>query len=108
MIPARVIERKREGGALTAEDVRLFFEGYLREEVTDYQMSAFLMAVLFRGFTPEELHALVGVMLDSGGALDLSDLPQSIRWTSTRQGAWATRCRSSSRRWRRNWDCAFR
>ena len=77
MIPARVIERKREGGALTAEDVRLFFEGYLREEVTDYQMSAFLMAVFFRGFTPEELDALVGVMLDSGGALDLSDLPQS-------------------------------
>ena len=77
MIPARVIERKREGAALTAEEVRLFFEGYAREEVTDYQVSAFLMAVFFSGLTSEELDALVGVMLDSGGRLDLSHLPQS-------------------------------
>ena len=77
MIPAQVIERKREGSALTPEEVRLFFEGYLREEVTDYQMSAFLMAVFFRGLAPDELDALVGVMLDSGGKLDLSHLPQS-------------------------------
>ena len=76
MIPARVIERKREGGELTAEEVRLFFESYLREEVTDYQMSAFLMAVFFRGLTSDELDALVGVMLDSGGRLHLSHLPQ--------------------------------
>ena len=76
MIPARVIERKREGGELTADEVRLFFESYLREEVTDYQMSAFLMAVFFRGLTSDELDALVGVMLDSGGRLDLSHLPQ--------------------------------
>ena len=76
MIPARVIERKREGDALTSEEVRLFFGGYMRAEVTDYQMSAFLMAVFFRGLTPEELDALVGVMLDSGGRLDLSHLPE--------------------------------
>ena len=76
MIPARVIERKREGDALTSEEVRLFFGGYVRAEVTDYQMSAFLMAVFFRGLTPEELDALVGVMLDSGGRLDLSHLPE--------------------------------
>ena len=76
MIPARLIERKREGGALDREEIRGFFAAYLRAEVTDYQMSAFLMAVFFRGLNQEELDALVAVMLESGGTVDFSHLPE--------------------------------
>ena len=75
MIPARLIERKREGETLPAAEIELFFNGHLRGEVTDYQMSAFLMAVFFRGLAPAEVDALVGVMLASGGTLDLAHLP---------------------------------
>ncbi len=76
MIPARLIERKREGGSLDREEIRGFFAAYLRAEVTDYQMSAFLMAVFFRGMNQEELDALVAVMLESGGTVDFSHLPE--------------------------------
>lgn len=44
-----MIERKREGSVFTADEVRHFFEGYLREEVTDYKVSVFLMSVFFCG-----------------------------------------------------------
>lgn len=75
MIPSRVIERKRDGQELDAAELSAFFEAYLRGEVEDYQVAAFLMAVYFRGLSPAELDALVEVMLRSGAVLDLSDVP---------------------------------
>jgi thymidine phosphorylase len=75
LVPARLIERKREGEALGAEEIDGFFRAYLSGEVADYQMSAFLMAVYFRGLAPDELAALLDVMIGSGATLDLSALP---------------------------------
>jgi pyrimidine-nucleoside phosphorylase len=75
LIPARLVERKRNGEAIEAEELEAFFLGYLREEVQEPQMAAFLMAVYFKGLTAPELDTLVRVMLESGHVLDLGGLP---------------------------------
>jgi len=69
-----VIARKRDGGAIADGDLRTFVLGYARDEVADYQMAAFLMAGVLRGFTRGEAVALTGAMLDSGERLDLARL----------------------------------
>jgi len=74
-LPSRVIEKKREGHTLSPREVRAFFGAYLAGDVPDYQMSAFLMAVHFRGMTREELEVLLDLMIDSGAVLDLGHLP---------------------------------
>lgn len=75
MRPYELIKRKRDGGSLDADDIRLFIEGYTDGDVTDYQMSAMCMAVYFRGLNPAELAAWTRAMLESGDVLDLSDTP---------------------------------
>lgn len=75
VLPARVIQEKRQGRELASEDFRGFLEGYVDGEVHDYQMAAFLMAVLFQGLSRGELELLLEVMVRSGAVLDLSDLP---------------------------------
>jgi pyrimidine-nucleoside phosphorylase len=52
--PAELIERKRDGGELTADELRDLVLGYTRGEIPEYQMSAFLMAVYFRGMSGAE------------------------------------------------------
>ena len=73
--PAWLIARKRDGGELSPEEVEFMVQGFLRGQVPDYQMSAFLMAVYFRGLTPRETVALTRAYLESGERLDLSSLP---------------------------------
>jgi pyrimidine-nucleoside phosphorylase len=75
MNPVGIIERKRDGARLEPAEVRDFFLGYQRAEVADYQMSAFLMAVVFNGLDLAELEALLEVMIHSGATLDLGHLP---------------------------------
>ena len=75
MIAQRIIEKKREGEVLTPAELAEFLDGYLRGDVAEYQMSSFLMAVVFRGLVPSELTTLVDRMLHSGRVLDLSGLP---------------------------------
>lgn len=70
-----LIRRKRDGGELTPQELHFFVEGYTRGEIPDYQMSAWLMAVVLRGMTAAEIAALTDAMLHSGSTLDLSDLP---------------------------------
>jgi pyrimidine-nucleoside phosphorylase/thymidine phosphorylase len=70
-----LICRKRDGGELTAEEIAAIVRGYTRDEIPDYQMSAWLMAVLLRGMNRRELAALTGAMLRSGQSLDFSELP---------------------------------
>jgi pyrimidine-nucleoside phosphorylase len=65
-----LIERKRDGGALTAPEWQAVVAAYLEDEIPDYQMSAMLMAICCRGLEPEELVALTGAMLASGASLD--------------------------------------
>ncbi|MDZ4673272.1 MAG: thymidine phosphorylase, partial [Gemmatimonadota bacterium] len=66
----RLIERKRDGGTLTPDEWRWVIDGYVRNDIPDYQMSALAMAVVFRGLAPEELTALTGAMLHSGAQLE--------------------------------------
>jgi pyrimidine-nucleoside phosphorylase len=75
MMPQWLIEKKRDGQALTAGELRDFVEGYTQGRIPDYQMAAFAMAVFFRGMTPEETATLTECMMRSGDVLDFSDLP---------------------------------
>jgi pyrimidine-nucleoside phosphorylase len=69
--PAELIERKRDGGELSAEELRELVLGYTRGEIPEYQMSAFLMAVYFRGLTAAETFALMDAMIASGETIGL-------------------------------------
>lgn len=70
-----VIDHKRNGSALTKEEISAFIEGYTNGEIPDYQASALLMAIYFNGMTDEEQANLTMQMLNSGDRLDLSDIP---------------------------------
>jgi pyrimidine-nucleoside phosphorylase len=61
-----LISRKREGEELSVSEIGCLIEGYTRGEVPDYQMSAFAMAVFFRGMTAAETVALTRAMMASG------------------------------------------
>ena len=74
MIPQHVIRRKRDGEELGADELAEFLRAYTEGHISEYQMSAFLMAVFFRGLSKSELAVLVDVMLHSGTVLDLSGL----------------------------------
>lgn len=67
-----VIMKKRNGGELTGEEIRFFVEGYTRGEIPDYQASALMMAIYFRGMTQRETCELTMAMAHSGDMLDLS------------------------------------
>jgi pyrimidine-nucleoside phosphorylase len=72
LIP-RLIERKRDGLALTGDEWRMLIKAYVADQVPDYQMSALAMAVVWRGLEPGELAALTDAMLRSGASLDFGD-----------------------------------
>ena len=99
-----VIRKKRDGGELSPQEIEFFVSGYTADRIPDYQVAAWLMAVLLRGMTRAEIAALTESMLHSGSVLDLSDLP-GPRWTSTPPAAWATRLRWSLRPWWRPPAC---
>ena len=67
-----IIAKKRDGGSLTKEEITFFIDGYTRGSVPDYQVSAFLMTVYFKGMTAEEQAHLTMAMVESGDQIDLS------------------------------------
>ncbi len=69
-----LIERKKRGGALTADELRALCSGFVTKEIPDYQVAAWLMAVRWRGMTEAETLALTEAMVDSGARLDWSGL----------------------------------
>ncbi len=72
--PYDLILKKRDGGELSPEEIDALLGAYLRGEIADYQMSAFLMAVFFRGMSAAETAALTLAMVRSGETLDLEAL----------------------------------
>jgi pyrimidine-nucleoside phosphorylase len=70
-----LIERKRDGEEISAEEIRWLISGYVAGRIPDYQMSAFLMAVYFRGMTEDETVVLTQACAESGGRIDLSEVP---------------------------------
>lgn len=69
-----LIEKKKCGQPLTSEEIQWMIEGYVAEQIPDYQMSAFLMSVYFKGMTEEELTVFTQAMAHSGDMVDLSQI----------------------------------
>jgi len=67
-----LIQKKRDGQELTAAEIKWLVEGYVAETVPDYQMSAFAMAVYFKGMTTREISDLTMNMVKTGQEFDLS------------------------------------
>jgi len=74
MTPREVIQKKRDRGVLTRDEIASFIRGYMSAQVADYQVSAWLMAVYLNGMTNQETLALTREMRDSGKVLDLSSI----------------------------------
>ena len=68
-----IIETKRDGGELSPEQIRELVATYTAGEIPDYQMSAFLMTIFFRGMSPAETRALTLSMRDSGTVLEFPE-----------------------------------
>ena len=69
-----IIMKKRNGDALSEQEIRYFVKGYTKGEIPDYQVSALMMAVYFQGMNEEETLALTIAMKESGDELDLSEI----------------------------------
>jgi len=69
-----LIEKKRDGYALTKEEIKFMIQEYTKDKIPDYQMSAFLMTVFYEDMTDEEITALTLAMADSGEKIDLSSI----------------------------------
>jgi thymidine phosphorylase len=69
MNPALIIAKKRDGLALSREEIAAFVQGFARGEIPDYQMAALAMAIYLRGMSAEETAALTDAMLASGQRL---------------------------------------
>ena len=69
-----LIAKKRDGESLSTEEIGFMIDGYVRDEIPDYQMSAMCMAILFRGMDDREILDLTMSMMHSGETLDLSPI----------------------------------
>ena len=69
-----IIKKKRDGLALTEQEIQFFIDGYVKGEIPDYQAAAFLMAVYYKGMNLDETRALTFAVRDSGVTLDFSNI----------------------------------
>lgn len=74
MLPQWIIEKKRDGHALSREELEFFIRGYTSGAIPDYQMAALAMAILWRGLLPAETASLTSVMRDSGSIINTAAL----------------------------------
>ncbi|MBR6163212.1 thymidine phosphorylase [bacterium] len=73
-----LIEKKKTGHELSEEEIKFFVEGVTSGAIEDYQTSALLMAIYFRGMTLDETTYLTKYMVQSGEILDLSDISDNV------------------------------
>lgn len=69
-----IIKKKRDGYALTNEEIRFFIDGYVKGDIPDYQASALCMAIFYKGMNVDETTALTLAIRDSGDVLDFSKI----------------------------------
>ncbi len=69
-----IIKRKRDGAVLSEEEIRFVIDGFVKGTLPDYQMSAFLMAVYFKGMNPRETFVLTDAMRLSGEQISLAGI----------------------------------
>lgn len=74
MIPQWIIEKKRDGHALSDEEIKSWIEGYTDGSIPDYQMAALAMAIYFKGMELPEISALTDAMMHSGSIVDTSGI----------------------------------
>ncbi len=70
-----IIDKKKRGGALTKEEIEFFVKGYVDGSIPDYQASALMMAIWFKGMDKRETADLTLAMAHSGDMIDLSEIP---------------------------------
>lgn len=73
-----LIDKKKHGGVHTKEEINFIIDSMMNGSAPDYQISAWLMAVYFKGLTEEETAHLTEAMIDSGEVIDFGDLTDSI------------------------------
>jgi pyrimidine-nucleoside phosphorylase len=76
MRPQDIIRKKRDGGELSADEIKFFVSGVTSGSIADYQSTALLMAIFLKGMTDAEQASLTEAMLHSGEILDFSDVPK--------------------------------
>lgn len=69
-----IIMKKRNGEALSREELAFIISGYIGETIPEYQISALLMAIYFQGMTPEEIGTLTDLMIHSGATMNLTPI----------------------------------
>ena len=76
-----LIEKKRDGGVLTDDEIRFIIQGFTDGSIPDYQASALLMAIFFQKMDKEETFQLTDAMRRSGDIIDLSVRPdRGVTW----------------------------
>ena len=73
MIHSNLIAKKRDGKRLSKKEIHWLINSFLNKEISDSQMSSFLMTIFFRGMDTKEISSLVNIMIDSGSKLDFSE-----------------------------------
>lgn len=76
--PAEIINKKKQSIELSEAEIEFMVQGYTKDEIPDYQMSAFLMAVYFTGMTSHEVSTLTKYMVESGDTVDLSFIGDTV------------------------------
>ena len=69
-----IIEKKKLGQVLTEDEIKFFVNGYTKGDIPDYQASALLMAIYFKGLNIDETYILTKAIIDSGKTIDLSKI----------------------------------
>jgi pyrimidine-nucleoside phosphorylase len=77
LLPAQIIQKKRDGNALTEEEIRFFINGFTTGELPEYQMAALAMAICFQGMNFDETMWLTRAMIESGKVVEWPRSPRS-------------------------------